>query len=147
MRTIPWLRLPDYVGREMPLGPKERVIVSEKAWRMALKDWRGAIIYVVVAALMMGSYIGLGEFCWALGWTRFWQVAALLVVNSIFWWFALLWVLRRRLVRLARRVLREYGVEACVACGYWLRDLEKDANRCPECGLQRQAPSVQGPWP
>jgi hypothetical protein len=44
-----------------------------------------------------------------------------------------------RIGRQRRRVLlREYGYEVCLGCGYWLKDLAADRAKCPECGASRQ---------
>ncbi len=34
--------------------------------------------------------------------------------------------------------LRRRGYEVCPGCGYALRGLEPDAERCPECGRERE---------
>jgi hypothetical protein len=34
--------------------------------------------------------------------------------------------------------LRERGYDVCLNCGYWLRGLPEDEDRCPECGAKRQ---------
>jgi len=41
--------------------------------------------------------------------------------------------------------LRLVGYDVCPRCGYWLRGLPEDEDRCPECGAKRQPmPEVQG---
>jgi ssDNA-binding Zn-finger/Zn-ribbon topoisomerase 1 len=35
--------------------------------------------------------------------------------------------------------LRTRGYDVCPKCGYWLRDLDDDIQRCPECGRTREA--------
>lgn len=44
----------------------------------------------------------------------------------------------RMYVRHMRRALGEMGYEVCLSCGYWLRGLDEDIDRCPECGRQRE---------
>ena len=36
------------------------------------------------------------------------------------------------------RALREFGYDVCPDCGYLLRGLSDDINRCPECGWTRE---------
>ena len=42
------------------------------------------------------------------------------------------------------RAMRGRGYDLCTSCGYWLKGLEDDATRCPECGTERR-PEGDGP--
>jgi hypothetical protein len=44
---------------------------------------------------------------------------------------------RSALKPLFLRSVRRCGHDICISCGYWLRGLENDAERCPECGDPR----------
>jgi hypothetical protein len=36
------------------------------------------------------------------------------------------------------RAMRRRGYELCTTCGYWLKGLSDDVERCPECGAVRE---------
>jgi hypothetical protein len=42
-------------------------------------------------------------------------------------------------VRSLRLGVRKRGYEVCLKCGYWLRELPEDEDRCPECGAKRRS--------
>ena len=44
----------------------------------------------------------------------------------------------RRHRREFRQAMSELGYELCPGCGYWLRGLPDDTDRCPECGAKRE---------
>ena len=48
----------------------------------------------------------------------------------VLWQFVLKLVYAPRI----RRKLRQQGYDICVECGYWLRGLAADSEKCPECG-------------
>ncbi|MHC4934318.1 MAG: hypothetical protein ACYTGV_19265, partial [Planctomycetota bacterium] len=37
------------------------------------------------------------------------------------------------------RAMRRRGYELCTTCGYWLKGLDDDVERCPECGAARES--------
>lgn len=42
--------------------------------------------------------------------------------------------------------IRLEGFDVCMGCGYWLRGLDEEVKRCPECGAAREAmPPPQAP--
>lgn len=47
------------------------------------------------------------------------------------------YVLRHVYAPHVRRAVREFGYDLCLKCGYWLRGLDDDITRCPECGSPR----------
>ncbi len=47
------------------------------------------------------------------------------------------WLLWSIWLRAFRGAMRDIGRDVCVECGYWLRGLDADVTRCPECGADR----------
>ena len=47
------------------------------------------------------------------------------------------WLLWGLLQRAFRGAMRQIGRDVCVECGYWLRGLDEEVTRCPECGRAR----------
>lgn len=78
--------LPDYIGKDIPLSRGQRRATSENAWNSAMRDWRNAMIYVAVMALILGSTVGIvfGGYTMMSG--RLWLLVAMLVLNYAFWW-------------------------------------------------------------
>lgn len=47
------------------------------------------------------------------------------------------WAYRFIYVRPVRRAMRDLGFDVCIGCGYRLRGLPPEIDRCPECGSPR----------
>ncbi|UCD75697.1 MAG: hypothetical protein JSV91_02045 [Phycisphaerales bacterium] len=56
------------------------------------------------------------------------------LIAAAVWGRAYLLFHRRRL----RMAMRQHGYELCLSCGYWLKGLVADSQRCPECGAVRE---------
>lgn len=52
------------------------------------------------------------------------------------------WLLWGLLLRAFRGAMREIGRDVCTECGYWLRGLDDEVTRCPECGGARACAST-----
>lgn len=48
------------------------------------------------------------------------------------------WLLWRLVLRAFHGAMREIGRDVCAECGYWLRGLDDEVTRCPECGRARE---------
>ncbi len=70
-----------------------------------------------------------------------WDLLLLMAADTVVIYVGYTLLQRFRFAPLVRRVLRQYGYRVCIKCGYWLRGLATDAERCPECGnaLPRRA--------
>ncbi|MDY7110095.1 MAG: hypothetical protein SYC29_15800 [Planctomycetota bacterium] len=92
----------------------------------------GVLAVPVVALLLAGS--------WLLFPGLWYEELTPIVV--VFWfvlggYLGLAYVMGRFAAPACWRALRERGFEVCLNCGYWLRGLPEDEDRCPECGAKR----------
>ncbi len=129
------LLVPDYIDRDIPLTGGERKAIRKEAWKLWMKDWRNVLIYLALVAVTIGLPM-------LPIWGRFvlpfiyggWHLLLLLTAYTAFVYVVFELLQRFRFAPLVRRVLRQYGYRVCIKCGYWLRGLATDAERCPECG-------------
>ena len=99
-----------------------------------MRGWRNQTLYVTVVFFF-------GVVAAASGWYgsgKAWQMAILLMINAGLWVLVFALVRRFSILPVARRLLRERGIDVCIRCGYWLRGLGKDVTKCPECGWRRE---------
>ena len=130
-------------------GPEAKRITDE-VWR-GVDDsgrprrrfsWAMLIGFVVLPGVIVGvvnGVVGLirpGIPTWV-----FVAIAVPLGLATSIAWVNLFWYRHKRQLRAA---MRRHGFELCNECGYWLKGLPDDADRCPECGsaLQRAAPPI-----
>ena len=135
MRIFDWY----YSNGDLPLTNKERREIRRSAWRLWKRDWRNKTLYVTAHLVFM---LAVSTIVWFD--PNFWQTWIFLTICL---GLALLGreILERvSVVPLGRRLMRERGIDVCIRCGYWLRDLGKDITKCPECGWQRESTSSQG---
>ena len=128
------LLVPDYIDRDIPLTGRERKAIRKEAWKLWMKDWRNVSIYLALAAVTFGLPM-------LPIWWRFlpfiyggWHLLLLVTAYTAFVYVVFELLQRFRFAPLVRRVLGQYGYRVCIKCGYWLRGLATDAERCPECG-------------
>lgn len=72
---------------------------------------------------------------WA--WPLVWYLTIMVVTTAVIIVCGL-WSFRMIYTRPVRRAMRDLGYDVCVHCGYWLRGLDEDVKRCPECGSGRE---------
>ena len=134
------LLVPDYIDRDIPLTGGERKAIRKEAWKLWMKDWRNVLIYLALVAV---TSIGLPMLpIWWRSVHLFvtpyngWDLLLLMTVDAAVIYVGYTLLQRFRFAPLVRRVLRQYGYKVCIKCGYWLRGLASDAERCPECGCE-----------
>ena len=124
----------DYIDREIPLRYAQRRTIRMQAWKLWMKDWRNVALYLAVTVAMLGSAFVLPRFLPS----TYQPFLAFLVLYGGLSWLVYALLQRFRFAPLFRRVVREHGYDVCLGCGYWLRGLGEDAERCPECGTARE---------
>jgi len=87
-----------------------------------------ALIYGIPAVL---NWLGLA------GQSRA-HTVALAIVCLLVWPYSA-WVYRSLYIKPVRRAMRDHGYVLCIDCGYELRGLGDEVERCPECGSPREA--------
>ncbi|MDY7109077.1 MAG: zinc ribbon domain-containing protein [Planctomycetota bacterium] len=137
---------PTYIGRELALNKAQRKAIHREAWRLWLANRWNLVIYLIYIPLgvlvmiiardllgLLASVVGAGGMTYKAA-----RIAGLLL--GLIGYFVLGGaVLQRwRFAPCVWRALRARGHEVCPNCGYWLRDLPDDEDRCPECGALRQ---------
>ncbi len=133
------LLVPDYIDRDIPLTGGERKAIRKEAWKLWMKDWRNVLIYLALVAVTIGlPMLQMLPIWWRfvtafIGWG--WGLLLLMTANAAVLYVGFTLLQRFRFAPLVRRVLRQYGYRVCIKCGYWLRGLATDAERCPECGI------------
>ena len=150
--SIRWL-WPTYLDRELPLTRAQRKAIHREAWRLWMRRRWNFLLYLTLpcgylvlltvvrdlageAALAMGID-GLGYRLVRAAAIVAWTIACFVMGGVVFqrWRFApLVW-----------EVTRRHGHDVCGRCGYWLRDLPDDVQRCPECGAARPTADAMRP--
>lgn len=137
---------PEYVSRDLPLSEQERKTIRRNAWRLWWADKRNVLFYLVVPTFYLFTVFFASDVG---GW-----VAALLgargMIHKLFRaaapivLFVLCFVMggallqRYRFAPCVYGATRQQGCDVCARCGYWLRGLSDDIERCPECGAKRE---------
>ncbi len=135
--------VPDYIDPAIPLTRRQRQVIQKEAWTLWIKDWRNAVVFAGLLVVMSGSM----SFVFVLtGRLNVWPLLLLLTVYGVIGYVAIRILHRFRFARLVRRVLSRHGYEACLKCGYWLRELNAGIEVCPECGTGRE-PHYRGVCP
>ena len=127
-----------YVSALLPLSEEQIRAVERRCGRNLHASNRAlmwaAILLLPVAVIGGGAVLssGLGQFAtrpvaWPIGFLGACALAVFIFLKVIF----------RLHAPAMRRSLRVEGFEICVQCGYWLRDLDERAMKCPECGARR----------
>lgn len=148
--TRTWrLDLPNHEALE-GLSESERLEVIEQL-NIKLREHptiRGMTIVVLTLAIAAGFLLNSPIAAWLQSFGM-WRVPARMLGASMaslatvivglvigYWIF---WNIWRRAFRGA---MREIGRDVCLGCGYWLRGLDDEIRRCPECGFDREQPTA-----
>ncbi|MGD8454515.1 MAG: hypothetical protein PVJ57_22090 [Phycisphaerae bacterium] len=144
---------PDYIHPGLPLSRGERVAIHRAAWRLWWSDkWNLALHLLVCAgctvALLNAADLG-GRAAGALGiggiLYKVCRAGSLLLVliSAVIIIRAVLG--RCRFAPYIYEAIRRQGYDVCTKCGYWLKGLHDDVDRCPECGAERPPPLDASP--
>ena len=145
---------PHYINPDLALSGRERRAIHRHAWMLWWADKRNVVIYLALPAGYLfcltvasdiggrlATFLGLGELA-----HRLMRAASpfLLFIACFVLGGALLQ--RYRFAPCVYRALRLHGYDVCPRCGYWLKGLADDTDRCPECGAEREAaPAAPSP--
>jgi len=122
-----------YSNGDLPLTNREQREIRRRAWRLWKRDRRNKVLYVTLPVVV---FLTAGSIVWFD--TNFWQRWILLSTVILLGSLVKTIIERVSVVPLGRRLMRERGIDVCIRCGYWLRDLGKDIAECPECGRRRE---------
>ncbi len=131
MRIFDWY----YSDGDLPLTNKERREIRRSAPRLWMRRWRNKTLYFTLVFFLLVVALAMGRY----GPSNVWQMAILFTIYTGLWVLVFAILRRVSIAPVARRLLRERGIDVCIRCGYWLRGLGKDVTECPECGWQREA--------
>ncbi len=144
--SMSWI-WPTYVDRELPLTKEQRKAIHRDAWRLWMRNRWNFLIYLTlpisyvfvlpVARDLMGrlaSWAGVG----GMGYKSV-RAFTIFAITIAFFVLGGAVFQRFRFAPLVYRVTRRHGHDVCPKCGYWLRGLNDDVKRCPECGQERSA--------
>lgn len=138
--NLRWLIF-DYVDPSLELSRGERRAVLRDALRLARPSVVGIsiVLFVVLPLLALYTWAVVhyaGRFVYAI-----WQEGGILL--RVFVVYLAVWIVIAAIGRwLYRpyvfRALCAHGHEVCISCGYPMRGLDSNVERCPECGAARQ---------
>jgi DNA-directed RNA polymerase subunit RPC12/RpoP len=142
---VSWI-LPEFVNRDLPLSKPERKAIHREAWRLWMANkWNVALYLILPASYLIGmnfvSDLGgrLGGLVGATGLAhKLFRAGAPAVFLVLCFVLGGAVLQRYRFAPCVYRATRKHGYDVCVKCGYWLRGLGDDIERCPECGTRRE---------
>ena len=132
----------DFTDPQYKLSLREQHRLSITAHKKHLSWYRFWGYSLVVIAVPLGlayrfgipavlGWLGLSGQTLAYNW-------AFAIVSFLAWPYSA-WVYRSLYIQPIRRAMRDHGYDLCVGCGYELRGLGDEVERCPECGEKREA--------
>jgi hypothetical protein len=137
---------PEYVSRDLPLNRPERKAVHREAWKLWAANRWNIVLYLAVPAIYLCAVFFAADFGGRVagmfgvtgpGYRLFRAGAPVVLFVACFAGGGA--VLQRfRFAPCAYRATRRHGHEVCVRCGYWLKGLGEEIDRCPECGARRE---------
>ena len=133
--NLRWLIF-DYVPPGIKLTPQQRRDFRRKAKDEYLPTtWKTELLGFLVSLPLIFGWITVLFF---IGFAIPLNGALFPLAVAGIW--VILTVLRWRFARRATfAALREIGYDVCLNCGYWLRGLGDEVERCPECGWRRES--------
>jgi hypothetical protein len=137
---------PDYIHRDLSLARQERKAIHRDAWKLWWRNrWNLALhltfclvgffvlLYAADAGGWTASSMGIRGFPHKV--IRAVSLPVVMIAAAIF----IRAVLGRyRFAPCVYRATRQHGIDVCAECGYWLKGLNSDVSRCPECGAKRE---------
>lgn len=137
---------PQYYDPALPLTPKQVRQVRKRAWELWRKRRSNYLLYTAItfgASLAMQAWVRwiISGRTSVLTWYAIASFLLVVAVPSL----AIVMLQRSRFGPQVRGAVREIGYEVCEKCGYWLRGLDRDVTKCPECGSRRQPMPLGAP--
>ncbi len=137
---------PEYINRDLPLTRQERKAIHRDAWKLWQANKWNIVTYAALPAFYLltmsfisdvggrlATFLGVGGLAHKL--FRAAAPFALLVICFVGGGAVLQ---RFRFAPCVYRAARQRGHDVCPKCGYWLKGLGADTQRCPECGCVRR---------
>lgn len=140
--NIRWL-WGNYIEPEWKLSRAEsrevhRIVKKRYVRPVALFGLTGTWLVIIYGSawLLHGPVAG-GMARLGLQYPTSWLVGMVLILLPLM--VVAIWSFRWVYTRPVRMAMRELGYDVCPRCGYWLRGLDSEVARCPECGAERKA--------
>jgi len=138
---------PEYVNRDLPLNPSQRKAIRRTAWKLWYASrWNIALYLTLPAVYLLAMHFAAdagGRLAALLGIDGFghklFRAAAPGALLLICFLGGGGLLQRVRFAPCVYEASRRHGYDICRKCGYWLRGLGDDVERCPECGAIREA--------
>ena len=146
---------PDYVNRDLPLTRRQRKAIHRDAWKLwAANRWNIALYLTLPAFYLLtvffASDVGgrVATFIGADGLIhKLFRVGAPVVLFVVCFVLGGAVLQRYRFAPCVYCAMRRHGFDVCAGCGYWLKGLDADGVRCPECGTSRGQEEIRGDEP
>lgn len=138
---------PDFIDQDLRLTKRERKEIHRDAWRLWWANKWNMALYMTLPAfylltIFFASDVG-GRVATLIGAGGLIQQlfrAGAPVALFVFCFVVGGAIMQRsRFAPCVYRATRQRGYDICADCGYWLRGLNDEINRCPECGKAREA--------
>ena len=126
-----WL-LGDFIPPEIPLSWKERRELGRRAAQAA--PWSRKLACISIFLFVVAIAIGSGAVVYAQNSFPMFCVIILGCLGLPI----VEYLSRQRRWPCIKRELLKHGFVVCDKCGYWLRELPDDIDKCPECGAERE---------
>ena len=137
---------PQFIQRDLGLSRHQRKAIHREAWKLWARDKKNILLYLMLPAV----YLAVVPFASDIAGT----IAQLIGVGGKLHLIAraaapVLWVVacfvlggvvlqRNRFAPCVYRATRRHGYDVCAHCGFWLKGLPEDGEKCPECGVERE---------
>ena len=120
-------------------------LLAHKHHLSATRFWSYSLITIAIPVGIIYKYAIPAILNW-LGYKGYtpaytWAIAILIFLV----WLYSAWVYRSLYIKPIRLAMRSEGYDLCINCGYELKGLGEDIDRCPECGAMRKGQIKQNP--
>ena len=136
---------PEYINRDLPLTQQDRRAIHRLAWKLWWANKWNVVLYLILPAFYLATVTFArdagGLIAATLGAGGVFQKlcrAGSLLVHLVMCFIVGGALLQRfRFAPCVYRAIQRHGYDVCLRCGYWLRGLLDETDRCPECGKKR----------
>ncbi len=143
---------PQYINRDLPLTKQERKAIHRAAWHLWRKDKRNFALYLALPAVYLSTVSSVRDLA---GWFatlfevtglahKLCRAAAPVALFLLCFFIGGAILQRFRFAPCVYQAMRRRGHDVCPRCGYWLKGLSEDVERCPECGADRPEHALAG---